>query len=73
MSWYSSNPYQSFWDWVMARWKCPKCGTTWECVTLFDDCVETETTGSTRTFFVECPDLKCRHREILKVERLKKA
>jgi len=66
------NPYQSIMDWIMARWKCPKCKKIWECVTLFDDCVFVGETKDKRIFFIECPDLKCRYKEILKVERLKK-
>jgi len=31
------NPYQSFWDWVLGRFTCPECGTTWKGASLFDD------------------------------------
>lgn len=33
------NKYQSWKDWILGRWKCPKCGTVWERwpPTFFDD------------------------------------
>jgi len=41
-------------------------------MSLFDDCIFVGETKDKRIFFVECPDLKCRYKEVLKVERLKK-
>lgn len=31
------NPYQNFSDWFFGRWRCPKCGTLWEGIGIFDD------------------------------------
>jgi len=72
MSWYSLNPYQSFWDWVMGRWVCPKCKKTWESINLFEDCTFVEEIGNKKIVYILCPDIKCNYKEILKTEKLKR-
>jgi len=31
------NPYQSLMDFILGRFTCPECGTTWKGASLFDD------------------------------------
>ena len=57
--------YQSLWDWVMGRWRCPRCGNKWESMSFLSDATcSTIQNGKIIEKRYECPI--CGFKEVVK-------
>lgn len=63
------NKYQTLFDYIIGRWRCPKCRTCWTSMSFFNNCVyATIIKGKITEERIECP--RCGIIEVVKKCRI---